>query len=376
VSVFEAFGERRPSTDRVPHETQALEPFLHFRPAGIYNPLTGRSLAAGQPGFRELGGLRDGTLAYAALSARLARQLRREGWLVEAGGGDLARRFRLRYVSLEANTACNQSCYFCPVSTDPRAGHTMSPEFYEGIVGQLAAHRATIEAVSMVHYNEPTADRWFVERIEVLHRHGLPAAVLTNGTGLTPRRVDAIVELGGLAFLSVNLSSLDRERYRQERGGDHLELVLRNLDYMKGLAIAPRMEIVVLGLGDRRHRQDFHSIAERFAGSAFETKYYETMDRAGNVATGHRPEKRHRNLCGCAQTGSRPVEWVHVTPHGKCVLCCQDYFDRYVVGDLHEESLDDILGGSRMALLRRWVYGLEEAPDDFICRDCIYALSR
>jgi hypothetical protein len=29
-----------------------------------------------------------------------------------------------------------------------------------------------------------------------------------------------------------------------------------------------------------------------------------------------------------------------------------------------------------MALLRRWVYGVEEAPDDFICRQCIYALTR
>jgi hypothetical protein len=29
-----------------------------------------------------------------------------------------------------------------------------------------------------------------------------------------------------------------------------------------------------------------------------------------------------------------------------------------------------------MALLRRWVYGMEEAPPDFMCRNCIYALTR
>jgi hypothetical protein len=29
-----------------------------------------------------------------------------------------------------------------------------------------------------------------------------------------------------------------------------------------------------------------------------------------------------------------------------------------------------------MALLRKWVYGVEEAPADFICRDCIYAITR
>ena len=30
------------------------------------------------------------------------------------------------------------------------------------------------------------------------------------------------------------------------------------------------------------------------------------------------------------------------------------------------------LGYSR---LRRWVYGMDEEPDDFICRGCIYALT-
>ena len=45
--------------------------------------------------------------------------------------------------------------------------------------------------------------------------------MLTNGTGLTPERVDAIVEIGGLRFLSINLSTLDREQVPADRGGDH-----------------------------------------------------------------------------------------------------------------------------------------------------------
>ena len=30
----------------------------------------------------------------------------------------------------------------------------------------------------------------------------------------------------------------------------------------------------------------------------------------------------------------------------------------------------------RVAQARRWVYGIEEAPETFICRDCRYALVR
>ena len=351
-----------------------VEPFLHFGPERIYNTLTDRFLASGDPGFRELQELRDGRLAFGELPAGLRAELFAGGWLVESAA-DLGGRFRLKYVSLEASTVCNQACYFCPVSVDRREDHFMSMDFYEEIVAQLAAHRATIEGVSMIHYNEPTADKRFLDQVRVLKRYGLPPAVLTNATGLTPARVDAILEMGGLCYLSINLSTLDRERYKDDRGGDHLPLVLRHLDYLKDKPLAPTMDIAVLGTGDELHRQDFEAIRERFAGSRFQVHFYEVMDRAGAVPIGLHPLGRNQRLCGCEQTGSRPVQWVHINPQGQCVLCCQDYHDRYVVGDLHEETLDAILTGPRMSLLRRWVYGMEPAPADFICRHCIYALT-
>ncbi len=358
-----------PAADRL-----VVEPFLHFGPDRIYNTLTDRALARDEPGFRELHGLRGGEVAAGTLSAGLRAELFAGGWLVETAP-DLSGRFRLKYVSLEASTVCNQACYFCPVSVDRREDHLMSMEFYEQIVAQLAAHRDTIEGVSMIHYNEPTADKRFLDQVRMLKRYGLPPAVLTNATGLTPQRIDAILEMGGLCYLSINLSTLDRERYARDRGGDHLPLVLRNLDYLKDKQLAPRMDMAVLGSGDEIHRQDFEAIRERFAGSLFQVQFYEVMDRAGSVPIGLHPMGRHERLCGCEQTGSRPVQWVHVNPMGQCVLCCQDYHDRYVVGDLHTESLDEILSGPRMSLMRRWVYGMEPAPDDFICRQCIYALT-
>jgi hypothetical protein len=58
------------------------------------------------------------------------------------------------------------------------------------------------------------------------------------------------------------------------------------------------------------------------------------------------------------------------------VLCCEDYDEKYVVGDLTEESVVDVLTGPKLALMRRWAYGIEDAPRDFICRGCTFALTR
>ena len=73
---------------------------------------------------------------------------------------------------------------------------------------------------------------------------------------------------------------------------------------------------------------------------------------------------------------TRPLQHLHITPHGKCVLCCEDYDEKYEVGDLNESTIEEVLTGDRIATLRRWVYGLEESPADFICKGCIFALTR
>jgi len=349
-------------------------PFLHFGPDRVYDPLTDRTMLAGEPGYASFLAVVAGA-GLETIAEPDRRRLAAEGWLVPAED-DASTRFLLKYVSLEAHTVCNQSCYFCPVSVAPREDYFMPTELYERIVGELAAWRDTIEAVFMINYNEPTADKRFVEQVRTIRAAGLPPAVLTNGTGLTPKRVDALIEMGGLRFLSINLSTLDRERYRKDRGGDHLEMVLRYLDYAKDKPLAEQMDMVVLGTGDENHRRDFEEISRRFAGSRFTVKSFEVMDRAGYLQIGLKPAVPNQRLCGCENVGSRPLQHIHITPRGTCVLCCEDYDEKYVVGDLARESVRDVLTGPVLAQMRRWAYGLEEAPRDFICRGCSFALTR
>lgn len=349
--------------------------FLHFGPDRVYNPLTDRTLIRGEPGYESLLAVVAGAAGIEQIPAADRQRLAEGSWLLPTGD-DASRRFFLKYVSLEAHTVCNQACYFCPVSIAPREDHFMPTELYERIVGELAAWRDTIEAVFMINYNEPTADRRFVDQVRAIRAAGLPPAVLTNATGLTPDRIDALVEMGGLRFLSINLSTLDRDRYRKDRGGDHLGLVLRNLDYARDKPLAEQMDMVVLGTGNDDHKRDFEEISRRFAGSRFEVKYFEVMDRAGYLQIGLKPAAPNQRLCGCENVGSRPLQHIHITPQGKCVLCCEDYDARYVVGDLTRQSVHEVLTGPEMAQMRRWAYGVEEAPRDFICRGCTFALTR
>jgi MoaA/NifB/PqqE/SkfB family radical SAM enzyme len=342
-------------------------PFLHIDTERVYDPLTDRALVPGDGGYERFRAFErdasdDGTLE-------------RDGWIVR-NGLDLSRKHRLRIVSLETGTRCNQRCYFCPVSIAPREDYEMPQELFERIVAELDEFRPTLESVFLQSYNEPSVDRRFVEHCRMLFDAKLPVAVLSNGSGFTPAKTDALIESGPLRYLCINLSTLDRERYVRDRGEDHLPVVLRNLAYMQDKPLAQQMRIVVLGTGDEIHSRDFDAIRERYAGTRFEVEQHVVMDRAGWLDVGMKPEERGRPLAGCDNVGSRPLQHLHITPHGTCVLCCEDYDEKYVVGDLTKSTMREVLEGDELAKMRRWVYGVEEAPEDFMCRDCVFARRR
>lgn len=355
--------------------TWAPSPYLHLGPDAIHNPHTGLELRPGDAGYTYLRRWMEAGSRSIAEPTDLMSGYVQDGWLVPSDHR-LDYQYHLRYVQLEAHTVCNQSCYFCPVSIAPREAHSMSMDFYRDIARQVAELGEPIEAVFMIAYNEPTADPRFVEQVQVLREAGLPPATLTNGSGLTPKRVDQLIELGGLRFLSINLSTLNRERYAADRGKDQLPLVLRNLDYAQSRPVADQMDIVVLGTGDEVHQRDFEEIEARFADTRFSAKYFVVNDRAGYLEVGMIGDGVDRRLGGCDYMGSRPIQHIHINPYGQLLLCCQDYDEKEVLGDLREQSLREILVSEEFARARRQVYGLEEAPASYICRNCKYSLTR
>lgn len=332
----------------------------------FYNPLSGETMGPQDFGFAEI---------EAAWMSR-GEMAEKEGWTVdaEADSMDLARRYVMRYLSLEAMTRCNQACYFCPVSLGQREVAVMAMESFEVLVKEVADLASdSLHGVFLFNYNEPTLDKRLIDRLRVLRAHSLPIALNTNGTGFTPKLTDAIRELGGIERLSVNLSTVDPERYKAERGHNHLPQVLRNLDYLALHPVANHMEITVLSADPEVLAGDVLAIGERFAGTPFQIMNYLTMNRAGNAPDGGKDIEAIETLKGCDNLGSRVVEHVHIDPSGHVFLCCQDYHAEVKLGSWEPGNLTNILTSDRAAQVRQWVHGMAPAPANFLCRKCEFA---
>ena len=74
-------------------------------------------------------------------------------------------------------------------------------------------------------------------------------------------------------------------------------------------------------------------------------------------------------LRGCR----RAVEDVTVNVDGKLMLCCEDFHQAHILGDLRTQTLEEILTGETAITYRRRIFGLDAAPGNFICRNCAEA---
>jgi pyruvate-formate lyase-activating enzyme len=353
-------------------EAEGVSPYLHDRGSLLYNPTTGESLPKDGPGYRALSSIGKGLAAQ--VEPAVLEHLRAARFLIDDLDGE-TRRSHLLYVSLETCTSCNHRCPFCPVSVDPREREVMSQELFESIADQVVEIGGRGVVVFLSNYNEPTIDPLFEERCLALFARGLPVSLLTNASHLDPDRAERIARAGRFRYIGINLPTLDPERYERMHGTRDLARVLANIDALRAREIGEETAIVVLGDNDEPHRKDVRAIRDRFEPLGWTVKQFRIRSRpaSGTFIPEPPPVKELR---GCELMGSRPFEHLHITATGKAVLCCQDYYERLTVGDLKTETVAGILGGDVMARLRRWTYGVEPAPDDFLCRRCEFALGR
>jgi Radical SAM superfamily/Iron-sulfur cluster-binding domain len=347
-----------------------VSPYLHFTPDGAYNPTTGERIGTEHPDYALLLALRDA--GRNGVDPAAVERLRAQRFIIEDLVAE-SHRTHLLCVSLETCSVCNHRCGFCPVSRDPRGRQVMEPALFESIVDQLGAFTTKDTVVFLNNYNEPTVDPLFLDRCRYLFRKGLPVSLLTNASGLTPEVAREISSIGRFRYLGVNLPTLDVERYRASHGTKDLPRVVANIDALGSLEIAEERAIVVLGDCGEIHKADEAEIAARYGPAGWQIKSFEVRSRAGQIPMG-RVVPYKKKLRGCELMGSRPFEHLHVNANARAVLCCQDYYESWTVGDLTVQTVAEVLGGETLARLRRWAYGVEEAPENFICRRCEFAL--
>jgi radical SAM protein with 4Fe4S-binding SPASM domain len=207
--------------------------------------------------------------------------------------------FMFRSVELEVNSMCNRKCSYCPnVSTQRPSGY-MTDSLFQKIIADLAEMNFDGN-VSYHFYGEPMLDKRLLGFVEYTVRH-VPRSrplIYSNGDFLTLDVFRKYIKWGRTKFfitqhdncMPPNLEAILSEASAEEQG--HIEV--------------------------------------RFANDI------EMMNRSGLIKTMNVPAEPLQMPCDA------PLATMTIAMNGNVVLCCNDYFETEVIGNVTTHSLSQV----------------------------------
>jgi MoaA/NifB/PqqE/SkfB family radical SAM enzyme len=223
------------------------------------------------------------------------------------------------------------------------------------------------KVITFNSYNEPTICEHFDEMLRLLSETRLKLVLHTNGSRLDANRIAFLSRTGLAAAVIVNLPSLDPARFRALTGSAAIEKTLTAVEQSISAGLPVRLSV---NGSPAEQAESFPALKARFGTRVIEDA---SSDRAGLLGGVY---ARNISITGLLRGCDLVDAWIHIAVNGNLFICCEDYYQNEVYGNVRDGSFEEILEKPNAVRLRRRVFGLEKAPDDFICRRCDKMLAR
>ena len=314
-----------------------------------------------------------------------------------------------RSLYIETTSRCNSLCETCILTF---GGREPQKDLAWGQFRMIVDQFPVLERVLLHGIGEPLLNRELPRMISHLKARGATVLFNSNAITLSPKMGRALVD-AGLDELRVSLDASSRDTYTRIRGVDAFDKVVENLEHLaalKGQLAAPRplvslwltalkdnideipglvplaartgaysihlQRLVYNGLGIATEDQSLYGRLEaREADMIHATEAAAEAVGVGFSASGATDPEVSLSASRTDQPWSacrRPWSLAYVTVHGNVLPCCiapwitNDY-DGIILGNLYEQSLEEIWWGERYRSFRR---DLQTATPPEPCRGC------
>lgn len=222
-----------------------------------------------------------------------------------------------KFLMLETINRCNGKCAFCPanVHSEKRPFMKMPDEMIDHILDELVEMDWNGTIFPQVN-NEPFIDKRIFDILKKIRikRPDSKIFIITNGTLLTPEYMDRLVGLADIVTIN---------------------------DYSKHYNLSDNIKTIYNHV--KKHKSMFENmditIARRYTEEVLST-------RAGNAP--NKKEKEFNIESPCIY----PFTDMIIFPDGNVGICCNDCSEVTKMGNVYEESLQDIWKGKRFCEVR------------------------
>lgn len=267
-----------------------------------------------------------------------------------------------RIYQLETTSKCNLECPFCPRTIDLIKNNQrdmnieMPLDKFEAVLDKMP----WIKSLELFHFGEPFMHRNLHDYIAACKKRNIYVVVASNLLPATPVKIDKAFE-AGLDFLVMDVDSLDPVRYAGMRVKGNLERLHKAVTYILSKPKSKRpyaiAQTIMLDGKPEYTEQEF---LEWTGGLAADEIRYKFLDSFRDTVI-HKEGLQPEDLCREAFYGMT----VHV--NGNVVPCDRDWAGENVMGNIFEQSVDEIWNGEKFETFRERMKSTNK-PD--MCKAC------
>ena len=279
---------------------------------------------------------------------------------------------RPRQRSNEVTAACDARCIHCPRERMDRPSRAMAFPLFKRIIDEAAELK--VPELRPNGYGELLVLKDLERYLEYIRskRHNFKIAINTNGNRMTDEKIELFIKTRVNA-INISIDGATAETAEAVRVGLDFHQIEGNvrslLETRRRLGVAePKVRVSMIAIDRNRH--EVSQFLARWTGVADFVGVEGFSNRVGSVspaiAGADRAEGGTR-----ARSCAMPFRDLNIWADGKAVLCCNDWNEEHVVGDLNRQSMREVWLGQQLTLARR-LHRAGRGADIDLCRRCNY----
>jgi radical SAM protein with 4Fe4S-binding SPASM domain len=285
-------------------------------------------------------------------------------------------------ISIEPTTSCNLRCPECPsgLRSFTRPTGMLSKPLFENVIDQLST---TLSYLTFYFQGEPYLNPQFLTMVNYASAKGIYTATSTNAHYLKDDVARQTVE-SGLDRLIISIDGTSQDTYQAYRIGGDLSKVIegtKNIIYWKRKlkSKTPHVIFQFLVVKPNEHEiPEVYKIANELGVDEVKLKTAQIYNyqQGSDLIPEQDKYSRYRKL----KDGSYAIKnslddhcwkmWHScvITWDGKVVPCCFDKDAHFVLGDLNQQSFNEIWFGEQYTQFRSSL--LRSRSEIEICKNC------
>lgn len=285
-------------------------------------------------------------------------------------------------ISFEPTTSCNLRCPECPsgLRSFTRPTGMLQRSLFENVIDQLANH---LGYLTFYFQGEPYLHPQFMEMVQYASRKGIYTSTSTNAHFLRDEQARQTVA-SGLDRLIISIDGTTQDSYESYRVGGSLEKVIegtRNMVRWKQelKSQSPHLVFQFLVVRQNEHQiPDVYRLAREIGVDQVVLKtaqIYDFENGSPLLPRDQRYSRYKKNTSGKYEIKNELLNhcwkmWHScvITWDGKVVPCCFDKDAHFVLGDLNEQSFEEIWFGEKYNAFRKTL--LQSRSEIEICKNC------